>query len=222
MNVIEALKTRRSIRGYKPDPVPRQTIEKIIDAAIRSPSGMNTQPWEFHVITGRVLSDVTEENTRLFSSGTIPTTDMLSKPFEGIYRERQVALAKEIFRLMDISREDKEKRNIWMQRGFRYFDAPVAIIICSDREMKEHLDMLGIGALCQSICLAALEYGLGSCIADQGIMYPEVWHKLAGIPESKRIIAGICLGYPDWDFPANKLVSGREPLEKITTWTGWD
>lgn len=222
MDVIEALKTRRSVRAYKKDPVAKDTVHKILEAAIRTPSGMNTQPWEFVVVAGKALNQVREECGRLFNEGAFPTNDMLRKPFEGVYRQRQVALAMEIFKLMDIAREDKEKRKQWMSRGFRFFDAPCHIAICSDKSMEYHLDMLGIGAMCQSICLAALEYGLATCIADQGIMYDQVWKKYANIPESKRLIAGIAIGYPDWDFPANKLVTSREPVDKITTWLGFE
>ena len=69
---------------------------------------------------------------------------------------------------------------------------------------------LDIGAVMQTICLAALHYGLGTCIEDQGVMYPAVLRKFAGIPESRRIIISIAVGYPDWDFPANKVESARE------------
>ena len=218
MDVIEAIKNRRSIRGYKKDPVPREIIEKILAAAIRTPSGMNTQPWEFVVATGRTLDAIREENGGLFKAHTIPTNDMLRDPFEGIYRQRQVDLAIEIFKLMGIAREDKEARQKWMVRGFRCFEAPCEIVVCADKSMHYHLDLLGLGALCQTICLAAMKFGLGTCIADQAIMYDNVWRKHCNIPESKRLIFGISLGYPDADFPANRLVSPREPLEKIASW----
>ncbi|MGD0854304.1 MAG: nitroreductase [Dehalococcoidia bacterium] len=221
MDVIEAIKTRKSIRGFKKDPVSKETIHKILEAAIRTPSGMNTQPWEFVVAGGKDLDLIREECSRLFNEGAFPTNDMLRQPFEGVFKKRQVDLAVELFKLMGIAREDKEARKQWMLRGFRFFDAPCQIIICADKELKYHLDMLGVGALCQTICLAALEYGLGTCIADQGIMYDQVWRKYANIPESKRLIAGISIGYPDLDFPANKLVSSREPVDSITTWLGY-
>ena len=221
MDVIEAIKTRKSIRGFKKDPVSKETIHKILEAAIRAPSGMNTQPWEFVVAGGKDLDLIREECSRLFNEGAFPTNDMLRQPFEGVFKKRQVDLAVELFKLMGIAREDKEARKQWMLRGFRFFDAPCQIIICADKELKYHLDMLGVGALCQTICLAALEYGLGTCIADQGIMYDQVWRKYANIPESKRLIAGISIGYPDLDFPANKLVSSREPVDSITTWLGY-
>jgi nitroreductase len=221
LDVIEAIITRKSIRGFKKDPVSKETIHKILDAAIRTPSGMNTQPWEFVVAGGKDLDLIREECSRLFNEGAFPTNDMLRQPFEGVFKKRQVDLAVELFKLMGIAREDKEARKQWMLRGFRFFDAPCQIIICADNELKYHLDMLGVGALCQTICLAALEYGLGTCIADQGIMYDQVWRKYANIPESKRLIAGISIGYPDPDFPANKLVSSREPVNSITTWLGY-
>jgi nitroreductase len=221
LDVIDAIKARKSIRGFKKDPVPQEVIQKILDTAVRAPSGMNTQPWEFIVAGGKVLDQIREETGRLFSEGGFPTNDMLPKPFEGIYKQRQVGLAVELFKLMGIQREDKEARNKWMLRGFRFFEAPCEIVICAEKAMDRHVDMIGLGTLTQSICLAALEYGLGTCIADQGIMYDQVWRKYANIPESKRLAVGITIGYPDTDFPANKLVSSREPANQITTWLGY-
>ena len=222
MDVIEAIKSRRSIRAYKKDPVSREVIQEILDAAIRSPSGMNTQPWEFVVATGPILEQIREENTRLFNEGATPTNDMPTRPYEGIYRQRQVALGIELFKLMGIAREDKEARHKWTLRGFRFFEAPCEIVICVDKKLDQPMDMIAIGSVCQSICLAALEFDLGTCIADQGIMYDHVWRQFAHIPDTKRLVTGIAIGYPDWEFPANKLVSTREPVDKVVTWIGWD
>lgn len=221
MDITEAIVTRRSIRGFKKDPVPREILQKILEVAVRAPSGMNTQPWEFIVAGGDALDKIREENTRLFNEGSIPTNDMTPRPFEGIYRQRQVNLAIDLFKLMGIAREDKEARHKWMLRGFRFFDSPCEIVICAEKSMDRHIDMIGIGTICQTICLAALEYGLATCIADQGIMYDQVWRRYAGVPESKRVVAGITIGYPDWEFPANKLVSAREPVDSLVTWLGY-
>ena len=224
MDVIEAVKKRKSIRGYKPDPVPRQVLEQILESASRAPSAMNTQPWEFTVLTGEVLKTVRRSNVELLNSGVPPNPEhvVTSWPKESIYRQRQVDLAKQLFQLMDISREDQEKRAKWLERGFRYFDAPVAIIVSTDRCLSESGPLLDIGAVIQTICLTALNFGLGTCIEDQGTMYPEVLRKYGQIPESKRIIAAVAIGYPDWDFPTNKLESEREPIRNVTTWLGFD
>lgn len=139
-------------------------------------------------------------------------------PNESVYKQRQIALARQLFKAMDIPREDREKRNRWLERGFRFFDAPAAVIIVSDRALSEAGPLLDIGAAMQNICLAALEYGLGTCIEDQGILYPEVFREHTGIPETKRLIIAIALGYPDPEFPANQIRSEREPVENLTTW----
>ena len=224
MDVIEAVNKRKSIRGYKPDPVSKQILEQLLELAIRAPSAMNTQPWEFTVLTGDVLENVRRSNVDLLRSGVPPNPEhvVTAWPKESIYRERQVDLAKQLFRLMDIPREDKEKRAKWLERGFRYFDAPAAIILSTDRCLSESGPLLDIGAAIQTICLAALHYGLGTCVEDQGTMYPEVLRRYGHIPESKRIIAAIAIGYPDWDFPANKVESTREPVKNVSTWLGFD
>ncbi len=222
MDVIEAIRARKSIRGFKPDPVPKEVLREVLDIAARSPSGLNAQPWEITVVTGEVLNKIKQGNVEKLVSGEPINPDIAMKPFEGVYRQRQVELAIQIFQLMGIAKEDKEKRAEWMQRGFRFFDAPAAIILSVDRSLDESRPLFDIGAISQTICLAALNYGLGTCIEDQGIMFPEVVRKYTGIPESKRIIVSIAIGYPDWGFPANKLESKREPVESSTTWCGFD
>ena len=221
MDIIEAIRARKSIRGYKPDPVPKETLREILDIATRSPSAMNTQPWEITVITGEVLDNIRNGNIEMLNSGVRPHAEVTYKPFEGKYRQRQIDLAIQIFNLMDITREDKQRRAEWAQRGFRLFDAPAAFILCMDKWFDEsRLNMLDLGAITQTICLTALNYGLGTCTNDQGIMFPEVVRKFAHIPESKRIVICIAIGYPNWDFPANKLEAKREGVESFVTWYG--
>ena len=222
MDIMEAIRARKSIRGFRPDPVPKEILRDILDIATRAPSAMNTQPWEIIVIAGEVLENIKRGNIEMLESGALPNPNVSVQPFEGVYRQRQVDLAIQIFQLMGIAREDKAKRAEWMKRGFRFFDAPAAFILSVDKALKPWWELFDFGAISQTICLAALKYGLGTCIEDQGVMYPEVIRKYTGIPESKRIIICIPIGYPDWDFPANRLESKREPVEAITTWCGFD
>lgn len=217
MNVIDAVRKRKSIRGFKKDPVPRQLIREILHESLRAPSAMNTQPWELTVVTGEVLDRIREENVRSLQE----TGNPFDFEYSGVYRTRQVELAKQIFALMDIKREDKEKRARWMERGFRFFDAPTAIVISKDKSLEGTWALFDLGCLAQTICLVALEYGLGTCIEDQGVAFEEVIRKHTGLPDSKMPIVGIAIGYPDGDFPANKLVSSRESVDDVTTWIGY-
>ena len=224
MDIIEAIKTRKSIRAFKPDPVSKKILWEILEVAGRAPSSLNSQPWEFTVIAGDALNNVKQDLVAKVNKGEPiqPEHSVVGWPPDSVYRKRQGELAKKLFSLMGIQREDKEKRAQWMERGFRFFDAPAAIIISVDRSLSEAGPLLDIGAVMQTICLAALHHGLCTCIEDQGVMYPDVVRKFADIPESKRIIISIAIGYPNWDFPANKLESPRESVENNTTWIGFE
>ncbi|MBI2831022.1 MAG: nitroreductase [Chloroflexi bacterium] len=223
MDIIETVRLRKSIRGYKPDPVPKEVIAEILEVAKRAPSAMNTQPWFITAVTGKVLDDIKRANMGLMDAGEAVRPDVTYNVHSGKYRERQVALAIDIFKLMGIAREDKEKRALWARRGGRFFDAPTALILSRERPpVGPKNACFDIGAIVQTICLVAVSYGLGTCIEDQGLFFPDVVRKLTGIPESHELVIGISIGYPDWDFPANALVSRREPLEGFVSWCGWE
>lgn len=222
MDIVEAIRWRKSIRSYKHTPVTKRVLREVLDIATRAPSGDNAQTWEFTVVTGEALDNIKRGNIEMLASRVVPNPDFALCSLEGVYRERQVDLAIQLFQLMGIAREDRNKRAQWWQRGFRFFDAPAAIILSADSSLSEPLIFLNIGLITQTISLAALNYCLGTCINVQGVMYPGVVREFTGIPESKRIIISIAIGFPDWDFPANKLESQRESVESITTWCGFD
>ncbi|MEZ4527472.1 MAG: nitroreductase [Desulfobacterales bacterium] len=224
MDIFEAIKKRKSVRDFKADPVPQSVIREILETACRAPSAMNTQPWEFTVMTGEVLKSVKQAVLEKFRAGEKPHSEhcVAGWPSESVYRQRQVELAKKIFQLMEIKREDADKRVQWMERGLGYFNAPAAIIVCADRMLAEGSPIFDLGAVTQTICLAALHCGLGTCIQDQGVMYPEVLRKFCHIPETKKIVIAVAIGYPNWNFPANRLETAREPADAVTTWCGFD
>jgi nitroreductase len=123
---------------------------------------------------------------------------------------------------MEIAREDNEARAKWAKLRVSYFGAPAALIIFAESYLDAMETQFDIGLLTQAICLTALQYGLGTCIMRAPLDYPEVIRKFTNIPTSKRIVIAIAIGYPDWEFPANKTQISRESLENITTWYGFD
>lgn len=221
MELVEAIKSRKSIRGYQPAPVPKEILAQILDIATRAPSALNTQPWKFIILGGKVLDELREGLQRGFLEGAEMHPDFpLSPPILGIYRDRQVALGKSLFQLLGIAREDKGKRMEWTARAFRFFDAPNAIIISMDEEISSFSAIFSLGAVTQTIALVALAFGLGTCIEQNSTLYPDLIRQITGIPESQKIVAGMAIGYPDWDFPANELQSAREPLSSVAIWCG--
>lgn len=224
MDFETLVQSRRSVRGYKPDPVPRALIDEIISIAKGAPSSMNTQPWHVHVLTGAPLERVRQRNTEIMLGGAKANREILTHgDYEGIHRSRQVAIAVKLFAAMGIERNDKAMRQDWVMRGFRQFDAPVSIVLTYDRELDPgavvHFDL---GALSYGICLAAWDRGLGTVVNGQGIMRSEIVREEANIPDSEVIMTCIALGYPNEDFPANMVKADREPNDRFVTYVGFN
>jgi nitroreductase len=221
MDLIEAVKSRKSIRGYKPTPVARDVIAQIIEVAKWAPSGSNTQPWEFFVLGGEVLAKLKEVLERQFLGRAEPNPDFpVASSLSEVYRERRVALVSALYPLLGFSREDRERRQEWYLKMMRAFDAPNVIFVATEADSGDPWVLFNIGAVTQTIALVALEFGLGTCIEGALVQYPDVIREIADIPRSKKLAIGIAIGYPDWDLPANKFRSSREPLEKIVFWRG--
>ena len=223
MQYDEVVLGRRSIRGYKPDPVPQSLIEEILALAMRSPSSMNTQPWNFTVVTGDVLDRIRKGNTERNLAGVPHSREFrIGSPFAGQHRDRQVGVAKQLFAAMDIAREDTEKRQDWVLRGFRQFDAPVCIIITYDAVLSDSDDTaFDCGAVTTALVNAAWSRGLGAVINSQGIMQSPVVREHANIPEDQVIMKAVALGWPDNSFPANAVVSERKTVDEAATFVGF-
>jgi len=224
MDFDDVILGRRSIRGYKPDPVPRALIEEIITLAMRAPSSMNVQPWNFYVITGEPLDRIRAGNTERNIAGVPQSREFRigTKGFEGKHRDRQVGVAKQLFGAMGIARDDKEGRQDWVLRGFRQFDAPVCIIVTFDKELEGMDDApFDCGAVATALVNAAWSRGLGAVINSQGIMQSPVVREYAGVAEDQVIMKSIALGWPDETFPANAVVSERKSVKEATVFVGF-
>ena len=223
MEFDDVILGRRSIRGYKPDPVPQALIEEVLALAMRAPSSMNTQPWHFHVITGEPLDRIRAGNTERMVAGVPQSREFRTgTAFAGKHRDRQVGVAKQLFGAMGIERDDKERRQDWVLRGFRQFDAPVCVIISYDRELAESDDTaFDCGAVATALVNAAWSRGLGTVINSQGIMQSPVVREHAGIPDDQVIMKSIALGFPEESFPANAVVSERRPVAEAARFVGF-
>ncbi|MCF8509148.1 MAG: nitroreductase [Hyphomonadaceae bacterium] len=224
MQFDEVMLGRRSIRGYKPDPVPRKLIEEVLTLAMRAPTSMNTQPWHFYVITGEPLNRIRAGNTGRMVAGVPQSREFRTGPaFAGVHRERQIGVAKQLFSAMGIARDDKDARQDWVLRGFRQFDAPVCIIITYDRDVDGSDDSpFDCGGVANALVNAAWSRGLGTVINSQGIMQSPVVREHAGIAADQVIMKSIALGWPDHSFPANAVVSERKPIEEAAVFVGFD
>jgi len=215
---------RRSIRGYKREAVPQALLRDVLGLAMRSPSSLNTQPWNFYVVTGEPLERIRAENTRR-NLERVPSTREFRgmENYEGVHRDRQVGIAKQLFGAMDIARDDKPKRIDWVLRGFRQFDAPACIVVTYDRILVgSDIAPFDCGAVATAIVNAAWSKGLGCVINSQGIMHSEVVREEAGIADDQTIMICIAIGWPDESFPANGVVSTRKTIDEAATFVGFE
>jgi nitroreductase len=224
MQYDDVVNGRRSIRGYKQEPVPKALIEDVLALAIRAPSSLNTQPWNFYVVAGETLDKIRAGNVERNLAGVPDTREFRSHgAYGGEHRERQIEIAIQLFGAMGIERHDKEKRQDWVLRGFRQFDAPVSIVVTYDRSIHGgDIGPFDCGAVTNALVNAAWSKGLGCVINSQGIMQSPVVREHAKIPDDQVIMICVAMGFPDDSFPANAVVSRRKSVEEAAVFIGFE
>ncbi|MBZ6377263.1 nitroreductase [Pacificimonas flava] len=219
----EIVRGRKSIRGFLDKPVPQELLQEIVELACRAPSSFNNQCWHFTVVTGDPLDDIRQGNTEGILAGK-PDSREFRKGGEiaEAHRHRQIEVAKQLFGEMEIARDDKEGRQDWVMRGFRQFDAPVSVVVSYDKELVgSDIAPFDCGAVTNALVNAAWSRGLGCVINSQGIMQSPVVREHAGIPDEEVIMICVAMGFPDPDFPANRVYTNRKPLEDTVRFVGF-
>ncbi|MFK7962538.1 MAG: nitroreductase [Burkholderiaceae bacterium] len=224
MNFDEVVQGRRSIRGYLDKAVPQSLIREVLALAMRAPTSLNTQPWNFFVVTGEVLDRIRAGNVERNMAGVPDSREFRMGPgYEGAHRERQIGIAKQLFGAMGIERDNKAKRQDWVMRGFRQFDAPVSIVVTYDRSVHGgDIAPFDCGGVTNAIVNAAWSRGLGCVINSQGIMQSPVVREQAKIPDDQVIMICVAMGWPDETFPANAVVSERKSVDEAANFVGFD
>lgn len=224
MQFDEVVQGRRSIRGFKKMPVPKALIKEVIGLAIRAPSSLNTQPWNFYVVTGEPLDKIRKGNTERNLAGVPASREIRSHGnYEGVHRERQIEIAKQLFAVMGIERHDQVARQDWVLRGFRQFDAPVSVVVTYDRSIHGgDIGPFDCGGVTNALVNAAWSRGLGCVINSQGIMQSPVVREHARIPDDQVIMICVAMGFPDDSFPANAVVSKRKSVDDAAVFVGFE
>lgn len=218
MDAIECIKTRMSIRRFKNEPVPKDILKEIINAAKWSPSYKNTQPWEVIILAGAKKEALSKVLTDLFEKGNKACPDIpepLSWPpaqdarIADLYKSRAEALG--------INLADPEVLRKAKIANFNFYGAPHAIYLYQDSSLSPW-SLFDLGLFAQSLMLAANAYGLGTVPQAFAVDYAKDIKQFLNIPETKRLVLGISIGYPDMESPANKFRTDRVPAEEIVKW----
>jgi nitroreductase len=213
LSLADALRSRRSVRGFLDKPVPEDTLKAIFELAQLAPSNCNIQPWKVFVASGEVRDELRRRMVEKVTAGVPmePDFEPNAGKFSGVYRQRQVDCAVELYNNMGIARDDKPGRMRAQLRNFELFDAPHVVFIGMEREFGPTV-ALDVGMYIQSLMLAMTAYGVGSCAQGSMRYFPNDVREIFGEPASTAILVGISFGYEDPDVAANRTRVGRAPL----------
>ena len=223
MQFDDLVRARRSVRAFRDDPVPLETVEALLETASRAPSGTNVQPWTVHVIAGEVRERLVREvmahreTQPQDDRAEFPRTTKRKEP----YQSRMRALGKDMYSRIGIAKGDQAASWAQWGRNYAFFDAPVGLIFTIDKEL-DAMSFLDIGMFMQTLMLAATDRGLDTCAQGAWNLFWSVTRRVLDVPDDQYVIAGMALGYADPDAPVNGVVSARETVRDFATFHGFD
>jgi nitroreductase len=217
MDVFSAIRERKSIRAFKSDPVPKEVIEKVLQAAIQSPSASNQQPWRFVVVTGAQKERLVERLLAAYKEKTLTYDPSRGKTIPQEYVEKTRRLFKDIHPY--IQRIGKQTKEFVEEGSYQFYHAPVAVLIAMDKCLPRS-KLLDIGMAAETLMVSAYALGLGTCPLALILSCEDVMRDELKIPDNQEIVLGIALGYPDTASPMYQFSSSRDELEQMVTWKG--
>lgn len=220
MDLWDAIRERKSIRVFKPDPVPKGVIERILYAAIEAPSSSNMQPWELFVACGNERERLGKILVESFSRDgkDYDFEGDKGEPFPEKVLDRRRNFYNELF--PKVKQLDLEPKRFLQEGTYNFWGAPVVIFVFIDGAMEKRF-VFDIGTSVQNILLAAQAEGLGSHLIRLIVKFEDKIKEVLHIPTEKSLVIGICLGYPDPNALINKYKPRRVGLEEIVTWVGY-
>ncbi len=215
MDLQTAIKERKSVRAFKPQPVPKEMIEEILRSAIHAPSAINLQPWEFYVVLGEEKDRLSRKLVKSYREKQISCGPSTVKPLPKSFGKRGF---KTLQGMNPFFEEMKVSSDQFINEGScNFYGAPAAVLIFHDDSFST-VAFVDIGAVLGYFVLAAHASGLGTCPIGLINAYEEEIKDVLSIPENKKLVVGIAVGQPDPESPINRFKSYREPLENAVHW----
>lgn len=196
--------------------MPAEVIREVLLDAQAAPSNSNTQPWHVHVVGGQQLKDLSAALISEFDAHGL-TPDFTTDYGDGPHPGRSVALAKKMYGLLGIAREDKEARVEFVRENLRFFGAPHAALLfippLGDR-IRAAFDQ---GTYAENLLLSLHARGYHGI--PQGmisLLAPTVREQL-GVAEEYKLVTAITFGRADESSPVFRTDPGRVPLSETVT-----
>lgn len=217
-----AIVSRRSIRAFLPTPVSPEEVHAILDVARHAASGMNTQPWRVHVLTGAAKERLSAAIAAVDNDDDVTAT--LVEPYHYYplewlppYVDRRRKVGWDLYGLLGIAKGDKARMHAQHGRNYRFFDAPVGLIFTVNRVLQAG-SLMDYGMFLQSLMVAARARGLDTCPQVAFTKFHQVIRAELCIPDTEMVVCGMSLGHADPACVENTLVTERESVGSFTTY----
>lgn len=218
--VDSAITSRRAVRAFLPTPVPRRTVENILEVASRAPSGTNVQPWKVYVLGGEAKQALSRKILDIYNDPVAlaqHSEEFDNHPSEWVspYIDRRRKVGWDMYSILGITKGESAKMHEQRGRNYEFFGAPVALIFTIDRVMSHGSSWLDYGTFLQNVMVAARARGLHTCPQGAFQKFHRVIMEHLGAPSSEALICGMALGHEDACAPVNSLVTDRAPVSQF-------
>ena len=217
MDVYEAVTSRRAVRGFTDQPVPRDVLERVLSAAAWSPSGSNIQPWNIYVVTGARLAELKKRAVERVATG-VPWDEreyeMYPPELKSPYRERRSAFGHERYSALGVAAEDWEARQRAASANWDSFGAPAALFCYIDRDLGLP-QWSDVGMYLQTVMLLLRAEGLQSCAQMAWSVYRKTVAEVLSPRGGLILFCGMSIGYEDVTVRYTR--TGRAPLDETVT-----
>jgi len=218
MEILEGIKTRRSIRAFKPKPITQGVMKKILQAVSNSPSYTNTQPWEVVVVRGKKKNELSRKLLELAKAKAPTSPDLpMPKGWPPALEERSREHGARRLSKLGVARDDEEGREKLRLMNFEFYGAPCVVLLFIDGSLGEW-SIFDMGLFAQNLILAAHSLGVESCLQASVTSYAPEIKKFLDIPESKKLVICISLGYPDEKAKLNTYRSLKQKPGEFAKW----
>ena len=214
MNVEEALLARHSTRAFLPQSVDKAKIEKLLTFARLAPSGVNTQPWNVAIVTGKSKTALDQKLMQAFDQTGKGELTYQYYPTVWVepFKSRRIACGKLMYETLNIPREDKAGQIKQWKANYRAFDAPVVMYFFLDKHMQTG-SFLDYGMFIQSLMLMAAQEGLATCAQAALAEYPEIIKQYLNKEDDSQLICGLAIGYEDHQAKVNQYRTDRIKID---------
>jgi nitroreductase len=210
---------RRSMRAFRPEPIPRATLERLFAAAQAAPSWCNVQPWRVCITEPPKTAELADALQTAAKSGLPHAEIPFPLDYPSPYKEQRQACGVALYQAMGIARDDKAGRYAAWLRNYALFDAPHAAIVACDRRLGPYA-YVDVGVWLGYVLTAAAALGIETCPMASVAAYPEPLRQLLPIADTDTILFGLVLGHADEAAAANACRTSREPLSANVSFVG--